>query len=250
MAVLNQRNYPAPLMLSSNTCCILNHRKVYFAGRDCRRGDFCLTLLLEGNLETVMTDTNESQAGMTREVLAEFVESKRTQLLAYIQHNLGPALRKKLETEDILQEVVLAALASLSTFDVPGRDPFKLLCQMAEQRIIDAHRHHVAAQKRSADREVSIDSPIGNEGGFGFINLLAASMTSPSRAFSRGQKELQIQEAISSLSEEQRKLLQLRYVEGLQTKDIAERFGKSDGAVRVLLTRTLSKLQELLSDSG
>ncbi len=196
-----------------------------------------------------MTDPHESPQCTNREELAIFVESKRPQLLAYIQHNLGPALRKKLEPDDILQEVILAALGSLSTFDVPGRDPFKLLCQMAEQRIIDAHRHHVAAQKRSAEREISIDAPAGDEG-FGFAKLLAASMTSPSQAFSRGQKELHLQEAIRNLLEEQRELLRLRYVEGLPTKEIADRFAKTDGAVRVLLTRTLSKLQELLSDSG
>ena len=197
-----------------------------------------------------MADIGETPRRITREELAEFVESKRPQLLAYIDHNVGPALRKKLEPEDILQEVVLAALGSLATFDVPGRDPFKLLCQMAEQRIIDAHRHHVAAQKRSANREVSFDSPLNDRDPFGFINLLVASMTSPSQAFSRSQKELHLQEAVSSLPEEQRELLRLRFVEGLPTKEVADRLGKTDGAVRVLLTRTLSKLQELLSDSG
>lgn len=186
----------------------------------------------------------------TRDQLAAFIEFKRPQLLAYIDHNVGPALRKKLEPEDIFQEMVLVALDSLTTFDVPDRDPFKLLCQIAEQRIIDAHRHHVAAQKRSATREVSMESPVKGNEQFGFINMLAASMTSPSKAFSRGQKELQLQVAISTLSEEQKELLRLRYVEGLPTKDVAERLGKTDGAVRVLLTRTLSKLQEMLSDSG
>ncbi len=206
-------------------------------------------MMRQNNSGNLMTDPHESPQCTNREELAIFVESKRPQLLAYIQHNLGPALRKKLEPDDILQEVILAALGSLSTFDVPGRDPFKLLCQMAEQRIIDAHRHHVAAQKRSAEREISIDAPAGDEG-FGFAKLLAASMTSPSQAFSRGQKELHLQEAIRNLPEEQRELLRLRYVEGLPTKEIADRFAKTDGAVRVLLTRTLSKLQELLSDSG
>jgi RNA polymerase sigma-70 factor (ECF subfamily) len=40
--------------------------------------------------------------------------------------------------------------------------------------------------------------------------------------------------------------LRLRYIEGLPSKDIAERLGKSDGAVRVMLTRSLSKLHDLL----
>jgi RNA polymerase sigma-70 factor (ECF subfamily) len=196
-----------------------------------------------------MSGASDPPRCSNRDELATFVESRRPRLLAYIHHNVGPALKKKIEAEDILQEVVLAALASPAAFDVPGRDPFKLLCQMAEQRIIDAHRHHVAAQKRTAEREVSIDSPVGSPQ-FGLANLIAASMTTASKAFSRGQKEIHVQAAVNSLPEEQRELLRLRYVEGLPTKDVAERLGKTDGAVRVLLTRTLSKLQELLSDSG
>ncbi|MGH7129717.1 MAG: RNA polymerase sigma factor, partial [Planctomycetaceae bacterium] len=38
-----------------------------------------------------------------------------------------------------------------------------------------------------------------------------------------------------------------RYVENLPSKEIAQRLGKTDGAVRVLLSRSLGKLQELLS---
>ncbi|WP_397569491.1 sigma-70 family RNA polymerase sigma factor [Schlesneria sp. T3-172] len=195
-----------------------------------------------------MSETTDLPFPVSQHHLASFVETKRPQLLAYIQNNLGPALRKKLEPDDILQEVVLTALGSFEAFTVPGRDPFKLLCQIAEQRIIDAHRHHVAAQKRSVDREVSIDVAPAGDQARGFLQLLAASMTTPSQAFSRDQKEFLLQEAVSSLPEEQRELLRLRYVEGLPTRDVASRMGKSDGAVRVLLTRTLSKLQQLLSD--
>lgn len=180
--------------------------------------------------------------------LAVFIESRKPQLLGYIQHHLGPALRQKLEPEDILQEVVVSALASPEQFEVPGRDPFKLLCQLAEQRIIDAHRHHVAAQKRSADREVSIERPANAEQAFGFIDLLVASMTSPSQAFSRDQREFRLQSAIGELPEDQREALRLRYVEGLPTRDVALRLGKSDGAIRVLLSRTLARLQEMLAD--
>ena len=71
-------------------------------------------------------------------------------------------------------------------------------------------------------------------------------MTSPSAAFSRNQKEIQLMEAMATLPPDSREALRLRYVDGLQTRDIAERMGKSDGAIRVLLTRSLSKLQDLL----
>ncbi len=185
----------------------------------------------------------------TIEALSAFVEEQRLPLLAYIHRNLGPALKSKLEAEDILQDVALAAVAAPEQFEVADRDPFKLLCQMCEQRIIDAYRHHVTAQKRSAAREVSMDGRADGDNPFGFINLLVASLTSPSQAFSRDQRGIQLQEAVEALSEEQRVALRLRYVDGWPTRDIAQRLNKSDGAIRVLLSRTLAQLQTILAET-
>ena len=194
-----------------------------------------------------MSSSDPSPKISSTEDLAAFIESHRRQLLAYADRNIGPALRTRVEPEDIVQEVVVSALSAIDQFQVEGRDPFRLLCQLAEQRIIDAHRHHVGAQKRSAAREVSMDAPVAGGDGFGFINMLVASITSPSQAFSRDQKEFQLQQAIAELNDEQREILRLRFVEGLPTKDIAERIGKSDGAIRVTLTRTVAHLQEILA---
>ena len=57
-------------------------------------------------------------------------------------------------------------------------------------------------------------------------------------------------EALASLPEEQREALRLRYAEGLATKEIAARLGKSDGAMRVMLTRSLDRLQRILGPEG
>ncbi len=193
-----------------------------------------------------MSNPDQASSLSTPDELAAFIETHRRQLLAYVDRNIGPALKSRVEPEDIVQEVIVSALSSIDQFQVEGRDPFRLLCQLAEQRIIDAHRHHVGAKKRTAAREVSMDAPVPGGDGFGFINMLVASITSPSQAFSRDQKQFQLQEAMAELSDEQREVLRLRFVEGLPTKEIADRIGKSDGAIRVLLTRTVAHLQEIL----
>ncbi len=53
-------------------------------------------------------------------------------------------------------------------------------------------------------------------------------------------------QALEEIPEEQREALRLRYFEGLSSGEIAERLGKSNGAVRVMLSRSLTKLQDLL----
>jgi RNA polymerase sigma-70 factor (subfamily 1) len=178
--------------------------------------------------------------------LVEFIELRRPQLVAFIERNLSASLGRKLEAADILQEVSLSAVGSLATFDLSGRDPFSWLCQLAEHKIIDAHRKLIAAQKRSADREVQSPAPGGETQRGGFIDMLVVSMTTPSGALSRDQREFRLQEALKNLPPESQEALRLRYVEGLPSKEIATRLQKTDGATRVLLTRSLARLQELL----
>lgn len=183
------------------------------------------------------------------EALATYLEQHRRQLLTYIERQLGAALRRKIEAEDIFQEASADAVRSLSSMDLTQRDPFSWLCQIAERRIIDAHRRFFDAQKRDAGREVVLGSGGGSDTQpGGLINLLVASMTSPSQAFSRNARELRVQEAIAQLGEEPREVLRLRYVEGWPTKQIAEHLQKTDVAIRVMLTRTVQKLQEMLGE--
>jgi RNA polymerase sigma-70 factor, ECF subfamily len=196
---------------------------------------------------------DETQAELVAKVrsgdtnaLAEYLTLRNRHLLAFIERQLGPALRRKLEPEDILQEVSIEAVRSLGSFDLSERDPFSWLCQLAERRIIDAHRRFFEAQKRDAGREASMGSPGGDSQHAAIVDMLAASMTTASQAFSRNLREVKLFEALQKLPEDQREALRLRYVEAMPSKEIAERLGKSDGAIRVMLTRSLGKLQELL----
>ena len=182
------------------------------------------------------------------EALAELLVVKRGPLLGFIEHRLGAALRTKVEPDDIFQEVGAEAVRSLADAPIAGRDPFQWLCQIAERRIIDVHRRFFGSQKRNAARERAIDAPASGEERGGLIDLLVASMTSASQAFSRNQRELRLLAAMESLTAEQQTALRLRYVENQSSKEIGAQLGKSDGAVRVLLTRSLQKLRELLGE--
>ncbi len=178
--------------------------------------------------------------------LAEYLSLKRKPLAAYIERELGTALRRKIEVDDILQEVSIEAVRALPSIDFREWEVFSWLCQIAERRIIDAHRHHFGAQKRDAGREVPLAGGGSDPQHAGIIALLAVSMTTATEALSRNQKELNLLVALEKLPQEQREALRLRYVEGLPSKEIATKLGKSDGAIRVLLTRSLGQLQKLL----
>ena len=179
--------------------------------------------------------------------LADFLSVNRRQLCAFISRRLGEALRTKVEVDDIFQDVSAEAVRSISP-EFPGdREPFSWLCHLAERRIVDAHRHHFEAQKRDAGKERALDAKSSGSGDGGLVNMLVKSMTTPSAAFSRNAREARLYDAISGLSSDQQKAVRLKYIENKPSKEIAAALGKSDAAVRVMLTRTMKQLHEILS---
>jgi RNA polymerase sigma-70 factor (ECF subfamily) len=69
-----------------------------------------------------------------------------------------------------------------------------------------------------------------------------------SDAFERVDDADAIREAVAGLPAERQHLILLRYVEGLSHAEIARNLGRSEGAVRVLLHRTLRSLREELGE--
>jgi RNA polymerase sigma-70 factor (ECF subfamily) len=184
-----------------------------------------------------------------QQAIADFIAGHRPQLMAFIERQLGTALRRKIEPDDVFQETSAEAVRALPTAEIGDRDPFSWLCQIAERRIIDLHRRFFGAQKRDAAKEVPLGSSRGTDSqSAGLINLLVASMTTPSQVFSRNAREERLLEALGKLPEEQQTALKMRYIENLPSKDIAAHLGKSDAAVRVMLTRSLKRLHELLGE--
>ncbi len=121
------------------------------------------------------------------------LEQRRPHLLSYIERRWGPALRKKLEPQDVFQEAAVAALNAWPTADLGDRDPFGWLCQIAEQRIVDLSRRF-GARKRSSDKEVPIHAKASGASRE-FIDMLAASLTSASHAVSRNERAAKLNAA-------------------------------------------------------
>lgn len=184
-------------------------------------------------------------------VFAEWLESQRAKVLLLLESKVSAPLRRKVDLEDLFQEAASRAYQSLEGANFPTGNPMTWFLQILDHQIVDAYRYHFAAQKRDASREVSGSLPSNASSGDlspEWIDLLVASMTSPSQAFSRHVKLNRMHQALENLPPEAKQAIRWRYLENLPSQEIAVRLGKSDGAVRVLLTRTLKKLQELLSD--
>ncbi len=201
-----------------------------------------------------MVPNNELLAGRIRAgdvvALGEYLEARRARLLGFLRHITGEHLLKVIEVDDLYQEVSRSAVSALPKIPKEDLDIDRWLERLARRRVVDAHREHFGAEKRANSRQ-QVFSQIPNSSDSdspGIEQLLIASMTSPSMAASRNWKLARMQKAISQLEPEQQTLLQLRFSEGLSTAEIAERLEKTDVAIRVALSRLLTKLQERLAD--
>ncbi|NIA21724.1 MAG: sigma-70 family RNA polymerase sigma factor, partial [Anaerolineaceae bacterium] len=68
---------------------------------------------------------------------------------------------------------------------------------------------------------------------------------SPAEAVGR---QLDLQQAIAKLTDDQRELVTLKFIQGLGNEDICEITGRKPGALRALQFRALSTLRDILGD--
>jgi RNA polymerase sigma-70 factor (ECF subfamily) len=181
------------------------------------------------------------------QALAELIDAERNRLVGFTKSIMSAKLLSMVEPEDLIQEVAAAALAGLETAPLDRYEPIQWLQELCRRRVVDAHRFHFGAQRRDAGRVQSMHAA-GDDGAGGFEAFLAASITSPSAAFSRDVRVQRMHEAVGDLSDEARAAIHMRYAEGLPTKEIAAKLGKTDVAIRVLLSRSVRVLEQQLDD--
>jgi RNA polymerase sigma-70 factor (ECF subfamily) len=181
------------------------------------------------------------------QALGDFIELNRPRLLGFLRTITGEHLLARMELDDLFQEVATGAISALPRTPFETLEPWGWLQELSRRRVVDAHRFHFGAERRAAGRQTSLDAAVGTGSErMSLKELLIASITTPSQAVSRDLRLARVQQAIQSLSSEQQEIIKLRYVDGMPTKQIAEQVGKTDTAVRVILTRSVRKLEELL----
>lgn len=157
---------------------------------------------------------------------------------------LGGALRPKIAPEDILQEVYIEVVQRVGEFEDRGPDSFlNFLLTILESRLVDVHRRFEAA-KRDVRREIR------SAGVASRWEPLAARIgldsRTPSRILATKEAEALLFAAMAGLSEDHRRVLELRYIRGLALADVGREMNRSVAAVQMLALRALRRLREML----
>jgi RNA polymerase sigma-70 factor (ECF subfamily) len=155
----------------------------------------------------------------------------------------------RVDPSDVVQEALGEAARKLPRY---LRDPraafYPWLRQIVYERLVQVHRRHVQAEKRSVNREDPLRIPLPDESVSDLAERLIAGGTSPSSQFSRRQQHDRVRAALAASAPRDREVLVMMYLEQLSSQEIADVLGITPDAVRMRHMRALRRIRELVEE--
>jgi RNA polymerase sigma-70 factor (ECF subfamily) len=161
-----------------------------------------------------------------RKATARFVEDYADQVYAYVRHRLAPRADA---IDDVVQEIFLAALASLPQFAATSS---------LTSWLLGIARHKVEDYYRRLLRE---PEPLDEEGDAG----LAETAPPIEEVIDRDRLEAKTRRVLRELPESYGVALLWRYWENRSVREMAEATGKTEKAIERLLARARARFRSI-----
>jgi RNA polymerase sigma-70 factor, ECF subfamily len=178
------------------------------------------------------------------------LERHRQALRRLVELRMDRGLQRRVDASDIVQEVLIEANRRLPEYLDQRKLPFHLwLRQMARDRIIDAHRRHKVAARRSVDREQPLAVPgVGGQSTMDLAAQLRDRELTPAAAATWHELQRRFQAAIDMLDEQDREVVVMRHYEQLSNQEVAQTLGLSEAAAGMRYVRAVRRLRGLLNE--
>jgi RNA polymerase sigma-70 factor, ECF subfamily len=181
--------------------------------------------------------------------LGRLLELYRNYLKLVARSLIGAALRVKMEPSDLVQETFLKAHRDFAGFEGRGEPELMAwLRRILARTLADQVKHH-RRKGRDLQRQESLDVLLERSDET-IHHALASYAASPSEGASRREQAVLLADAVSQLPADYREVFILRTLEHVPFEDVAVRMGRSVGAVRMLWTRALERLNRVLEDQA
>lgn len=183
-------------------------------------------------------------AAHDKQAIEQLLVRHLPQLQGWLRLRMGPLLRSRETPEDLVQSVAREALGELSTFEWRGEPAFKHWLYTRAQHKLQDKIKFLTAQKRDPARE--LPPPQDSQA------LLACygTLCTPSRELAANEALQRIEAAFDDLPEDYKEAISLYRLCGLDYAEIATRMQRTEGAVRNLVYRGLSRLALRLGGAG
>ncbi len=181
-------------------------------------------------------------------------ERYRPALRRMIGLRLDRAVSGRVDASDVVQDVLLKASQRLAEYLRNPAMPFHLwLRQIAQDHVIDAHRRHRQAGKRTVNRERSQDGRAA--GGFAedrsslaLAEQLRDPALTPAAEALRRELQCRFHAALLQLDDDDREIILLRHFEQLSNSEAARALGLSEAAAGMRHLRALRRLRAILGE--
>jgi RNA polymerase sigma-70 factor (ECF subfamily) len=181
----------------------------------------------------------------SREALGQVLSEYRGYLLHVARHELARDLQSKSDASDLVQETFLEAQRFFERFQGHSDGAVRawLRCLLLHRSAHVGRRYHTT-QKRRLAREVSLDAAKPLVAGANGLHDAAAP--SPSAHLMARERQEVVQQAIDRLPDDYRRVMLLRYHNGMTFAEIGRDMRRSADAVRMLWARALERLKQEL----
>lgn len=173
----------------------------------------------------------------------------RNPLRRMIDLRLDPALAGRVDASDIVQDVLLEATRRLAEYLKNPLMPFHLwLRHIAQDHIIDAHRRHRLAQRRSLDKEQPLHlGKLGDQSSLDLAAQLFDQELTPASAAIRHELQRRLETAVNALEDDDREIIVMRHFEQLTNQEVAGILGLTEAAASMRYLRALRRLRTQLT---
>jgi RNA polymerase sigma-70 factor (ECF subfamily) len=180
---------------------------------------------------------NESEPGV-----APAIERFRDLLRLIAGVRLDRRLRGKLDPSDVVQQTLLRAHQSLCQFHGQSEaDLVAWLRQILAATMADEVRRY-GRRKRDIGAERMLLASL-DESSASLEAWLASDQTSPSQQAIKHEQLMNLAEALSAMSDDQRRAVELHHLKGQTLDEVGRQMGRSKAAVAGLLRRGLKELR-------
>jgi RNA polymerase sigma-70 factor (ECF subfamily) len=182
--------------------------------------------------------------GEARSVL---LQRHRRRLRRMVAFRMDPRLAARVDPSDVVQDSLIEADRRLDDYLREKPLPFyPWLRQIAWDRLVDQHRRHLRAGRRSVLREEEGRVGLPGSSVLKLADQLLDQGQGPSEALMREEMRQRVRTALDELSEPEREVLVLRYLEQLSAREVGAVLGVSEAAAKKRALRALQRLRELL----
>jgi RNA polymerase sigma-70 factor, ECF subfamily len=178
---------------------------------------------------------------------AELLATYRPRLRRMVALRMDQRISARIDPSDIVQEAMTVAYQRLPDYLAdPPLSFYPWLRRIAWDRLIDAYRTHVTAERRSVLAEDRWELALNDESVIELAHGVAASSIGPSQQAMLAEMEARIAECLRQLKPQDREILVLRYLEQLSVPEIADTLNITPTAVTSRHLRAVQRLRRML----